>query len=497
VATHPELELHALYVLRDGAPVFEQYWAPYEAGDRPLVYSASKTFAATAVGLAFGEGRFSLDDRLVDLLADRSGTGAPRDASSFASSRSGSSGSAEVATVPEEPARNERASRRADGRIAELTVHHLLSMSTGHTEDTLPLITEAPPEQWAERFLTIRPQRPMGSWHVYNNGASFMLGELVRRHTGEDLLDYLRPRVLEPLGIDATWDRDPLGRCLGWTGLHVDVRGLAKLGELLRCDGVWEGRRLLPEGWVARATAKQIPTESDSPEWTLGYGYQVWMGREGYRLDGAYGQFAFVLPERGMVVAIQSAQSCTQVLIDLLWEHLGAFPLVEPQRMVEPVETAELVSTSSTNRVVELVETRLPVPPDSGLGTEWVSAGPVPLDPAMVDPGEETGAPADMADVRARRNDASIQLSLVAEGHLGELVVTPGEWRRQHLRLGDADVPVAVAAGADEAGDLHVRMVFTDTPHTLRLRLRTDGTAAQAWKVNPLQGPGLAAMRAH
>ncbi len=513
MAAHPELELHALYVLRDGAPVFEQYWAPYEAGDRPLVYSASKTFAATAVGLAIGEGRFSLDDRLVDLLADRSGAGALRDAGSLARSGSGSSGSAGGETVPEELARNAlrdaqlrrlsgapqdpRASRRADGRIAELTVHHLLSMSTGHTEDTLPIITEAPPEQWAERFLTIRPQRPAGSWHVYNNGASFMLGELVRRHTGEDLLDYLRPRVLEPLGIDATWDRDPLGRCLGWTGLHVDVRGLAKLGELLRCDGAWRGRRLLPEGWVARATAKQIPTESDSPEWTFGYGYQVWMGREGFRLDGAYGQFAFVLPERGMVVAIQSAQSCTQVLIDLLWEHLGAFPLVQPQRMVETGETAEFVSTSSTNRVVELVETRVPVPPDSGFGTDWACAGPVPHDPAMVDPGEEAGEPAAVADVQAHRDHDGIQVVLVADGHVVELVATPGEWRRQHLRLGEADVPVAVAAGADEAGDLQVRLVFTDTPHTLRLRLRTDGTAAQAWKVNPLQGPGLAAMRAH
>ncbi len=420
--------------------MFEGYAEPYRRDDRPLVYSASKTFSATAIGLAIGEGRFTVHDRVVDLLAPSLGT--------------------------------------ADERVAEITVHHLLSMSTGHTEDTLAEITGHAPEQWVSAFGAIRPQQPVGSCHVYNNGASFLLGELIRRHTGTDLLDYLRPRLLEPLGIQATWDTDPIGRCLGWSGLHVDVRGLAAMGELLRCDGVWQGRRLLPEGWVARATAKQIPTLGSGPEWNFGYGYQVWMNREGFRLDGAYGQFAFVLPERDLVVAIQSAQSCTQVLIDLLWEHLDARP-----------DAPSSLSRSGSSA--------LPVPSDSGRGVSWTHSGPVPPDAGMVDDGEEVGPPADLADVVATRADGELRLGLRAEGHPASLTTAPGEWRRQTLRLGGVDVPVAVAAGADRAGALQVRLVFTDTPHTLRLRLDPDGRAAQAWKVNPLQGPSLAAMRAY
>ena len=256
LAEHPELELHGLVVLAGGEPVIEQHWAPYTADDRCLVYSASKTFAASAVAIAIGEGRFGLDDKLVDLLPTPGGTAEPTG----------------------EP----------------ITVHHVLSMSTGHTEDTLEAITAGPPAEWAARFLAIAPQAPVGSCHVYNNGASFVLGELIRQRTGEDLLDYLRPRLLEPLGIDATWDRDELGRCLGWSGIHVTTRALAAMGELYRCDGVWQGRRLLPEGWVAAAGRCQIPTNESSPDWDFGYGYQVWMGREGYRLDGAYGQFALV-----------------------------------------------------------------------------------------------------------------------------------------------------------------------------------------------------------
>jgi hypothetical protein len=485
-----------MVVLHEGATVFEQYWAPYEPDDRALVYSVSKTFAATAVGLAIAEGRFSLDTRVVDLLGEGSGTGALRDATgSFLAA--GSSGPAG----------------------AQLTVHHLLSMSTGHTEDTIEAMTAAPPQDWAQRFLQLRPQRPVGSCHVYNNGASFLLGELVRRHTGEDLVDYLRPRLFEPLGIDPAWDRDPLGRCLGWTGLHLRTRDLAAMGELLRCDGLWQGRRLLPEGWVARATAMQIPTEADKPEWRLGYGYQVWMGREGYRLDGAFGQFAFVLPERGMVVAIQSAQSCTQVLIDLLWQQLdapssavglrdgaGSFLAAAssgtvdggtvPEEPALPHATPPEEPARSRRASRRATDAMIPVPPDSGDGASWRAPGPVPLDPAMVDPGEEVGARADIADVSVTRTDEGFEFVMTAEGHPVRLSAVPGEWRRQVLPLGEAEVPVALAAGADEAGGLHVRLVFTDTPHTLRLHLRADG-ATQAWRVNPLQGPSLAHMRAH
>lgn len=427
-------------MLHGGELVEERYAEPYRPDDRALVYSVSKTFSATAVGLAVGEGRFGLDDRVVDLLAPVAGT---------------------AGTGPGD-------------RVAQLSVHHLLSMSTGHTEDTLDEVIAGPPQDWVARFLAIRPQQPPGSCHVYNNGASFLLGELIRRHTGQDLLDYLQPRLLEPLGIDATWDRDPLGRCLGWSGLHLTTRGLAAMGELLRCDGVWQGRRLLPEGWVARATGKHIDTVEPNPDWNLGYGYQVWMGREGYRLDGAFGQFAFVLPGRAAVVAIQSAQSCTQLLLDLLWEHLDG-PVGDAPAAAPPV---------------------LPFPADSGLGSTWTATGPVALEEAMVDDGEEVGPPADLADVRATRTADGFALALVADGHPVELV-TPGPWQRQALALGEVRVPVALAAGADAGGALHVRLLFPETPHTLRLRLDPDGSAAQAWKVNPLQGPGLAAMRAH
>ncbi len=426
-------------VLRDGETVLERYWEPYTGNDLALVYSASKTFTAAAVGLAIEEGHLSLSDRIVDLL-DPGGQ-----------------------------------SRRADPGAAQITVHHLLSMSTGHTEDTQAVLEQHPAEDWADLLLALAPQARVGSVHTYNNGASWALGEAVRRRTGQDLLEYLQPRLLEPLGIAATWDRDRLGRCLGWTGLHVNTRALAAMGELYRCDGLRDGRRLLPEGWVATSTSAQIPTAEDSPEWDYGYGYQLWLGREGYRLDGAFGQFAFVLPARGLVIAVQSAQSCTQQLIDLLWEHLDAGTLLQ-----EPGEQS----------------LALPVPADSGAGGQWVSSGPVPHDPALAEPGEEQGEPADLTGLVARREGGRFRVRCTAEGHPLELVAEPGRWHRQQLQLGDTSVPVALAAGVDASGALLLRLVLTDTPHTLRIRLAADGTAGQAWRVKPLQGPRLRRMRA-
>lgn len=456
VAARPGLELHGLVVLRDGATVLEQYWAPYVADDRVLVYSASKTFAATAVGLAIAEGRFGLDDRLVELFSEP-----------VAAER------VEIAG---------RVSTGSTSRVAGITVHHLLSMSTGHTEDTLPALEAVPPEQWASRLLQLPPQSPVGSRHVYNNGASWALGELIRRHTGEDLLDYLRSRLLEPLGIEATWDRDSLGRCLGWSGMHLTTRDLARMGELYRNDGVWDGRRLLPEGWVARATSKQIPTVEENPEWDFGYGYQLWLNREGYRLDGAYGQFSLVLPERGLVIAINSAQSGNQALLDLVWDEL----LPELDRSVDLDRSAEPAETRS--------DATLPVPPDSGLGTEWAATGPVPLDESLAETEEQEHLP-ELADLAARRAGGELRLAFTTAGQRTEVVATPGRWRRQSLRLGEVDVPVAVSAGAAE-GSLHARLVFTDSPHTLRVRIGADGGSGLAWKVSPLQGSRLAALRA-
>jgi hypothetical protein len=313
---------------------------------------------------------------------------------------------------------------------------------------------------------------------VYNNGASFLLGEIVRTRTGEDLLAYLTPRVLAPMGVAATWDRDPLGRCLGWTGAHLTTGALAAFGELYRRDGVWDGVRLLPEGWVERATTRQIPTGPDpsSPDWEYGYGYQLWLGREGYRLDGAFGQFALVLPERNLVVGLTSAQPATQHLLDLVWDVLL------PELDADP-------GPSGPGRDAN------PGLSDSGQGTRW-GAATVPYDAGLDIAPEDIPVVPLVTDASAERGEDGFTVSFSTEGARVTLHA-PVYWHRQRVALGEIDLPVAARAGAQADGSLLVELTFTETPHTLRLRLGPDGRAGLGWSVPPLQGADLSALRAH
>ena len=235
------LEMHSLMVVRHGHVAAEGWWAPYAAERVHLLYSLSKSFTSSAVGFAVAEGRFRLDDRVVDLL--------PR-----------------------------HAPGEVDPAVAQLTVHHLLSMSTGHREDTLERAYRLDARDPVAAFLRIPPEEPVGSRHAYNNATTYALATIVEEHTGQPLLAYLRPRLLDPIGIGAArWDTDGHGVALGFTGLHLQTESIARFGQLLLQDGRWNGQRILPEDWVALATRNHSDNDHvpDAPvDWRQGYGYQ-------------------------------------------------------------------------------------------------------------------------------------------------------------------------------------------------------------------------------
>ena len=126
--------------------------------------------------------------------------------------------------------------------VAQLTVHHLLSMSTGHREDTLDRAYRLDPDDPVGAFLRIPPEEPVGTRHAYNNATTYALATIVEEHTGQPLLAYLRPRLFDPLGIGAArWDLDKHGVALGFTGLHLQTESIACFGQLLLQDGQWNG----------------------------------------------------------------------------------------------------------------------------------------------------------------------------------------------------------------------------------------------------------------
>jgi CubicO group peptidase (beta-lactamase class C family) len=285
------VECHSIMVVRHGRVVAEAWWAPY-GPDRPqLLYSLTKSFTSIAVGFAVADGLLRLDDRVADVLGDHMQAG----------------------VLPQ---------------AWLLTVHHLLTMTTGHRTDTLEQAWALEPADLVKGFLRIPAQDPAGTRHAYNNPASFVLARMVERVTGRSVPDLLEDRLFGPMGVAcAEWDQVASGATFGFHGLHLTTEALAAFGELLLRHGRWRGQQLVAREWVELATRRHVQTLQTSDgwrtaDWLQGYGYHFWMSRHGYRADGAMGQYCLVVPEQDLVVAMTAAATDMQAPLDAVWECL-------------------------------------------------------------------------------------------------------------------------------------------------------------------------------
>jgi CubicO group peptidase (beta-lactamase class C family) len=215
-------EMHSFMLLRHGSVVAEGWWSPYGHELPHMIYSLSKSFTSTAVGLAVSEGCFSLDDTVLSFFPDET----PVEMSDF---------------------------------LAAMCVRHLLSMSTGHAVDTWAYMQERPDGDWIKGFFDVPVRHAPGTHFLYNTGATYMLSAIVQKTTGMKLIDYLQPRLFEPLGIEnATWDESPQGIRVGGIGLNIKTEDIARFGQLYLQKGMWQGKQLLSEEWVKAATSYQM-----------------------------------------------------------------------------------------------------------------------------------------------------------------------------------------------------------------------------------------------
>ncbi|MDR1536830.1 MAG: beta-lactamase family protein [Clostridiales bacterium] len=280
-------QMRGFILLRHGKVIAEKYWNPYKANDKVWVYSISKSFTSTAIGLAVGEGKISLNDKAASFFPDR---------------------------LPEAVSDN----------LRNMSIHDLLSMACGHEYDSAPYIFNAPEGDWIKSFMSLPVPYEPGSHFIYDSGASFILSAIVQKATGGKLLDYLKPRLFDKLGFDeAMWDESPEGISTGGWGIMVRLEDLAKLGQLYLNKGKYAGESILSEEWVDAATRKQTDNDGENPDWSQGYGYQFWRCRHNaYRADGAYGQYCIVMPDQDAVLAVMSETRDMQELLDIVWDVL-------------------------------------------------------------------------------------------------------------------------------------------------------------------------------
>jgi len=276
-------DVHSVMVLHHGRVVAEK-WYSEGAPDRPhILNSVSKSFTATAVGFAVAEGLFALDDKVTSFFPDK---------------------------VPAEHS----------PLLDEMTVRHLLTMSTGQPKEPPRTGTD-----WIADFMAAEVTDAPGAVFRYNSMATFMLSAIVQKTSGEKLADYLAPRLFAPLAITGyRWNESPDGINTGGWGLYVKTEDMAKFGQLFLQNGVWNGSRLLPEGWVEEASTRKISNGDDpASDWAQGYCYQMWRCRHGaYRADGANGQFIVVMPEHDAVVAITADLGDMQAELNMVWDTI-------------------------------------------------------------------------------------------------------------------------------------------------------------------------------
>jgi CubicO group peptidase (beta-lactamase class C family) len=288
-------EFHGFVMVRYGAIIAEGWWRPYRPAARHMLYSMSKSFTSSAVGFAVSEGLLKTDAKVVSFFPDN---------------------------LPP----------KVSDKLAALSVKNLLTMSVGHAKDSTPIITKE--ENWVRIFLSLPIDHDPGTVFLYNSGATYMLSAIVQKVSGMRVKDYLTPRLFEPLKIEnLSWETCPLGINTGGWGLSVQTDSLAKFGQLYLQKGMWKGKQLLPQAWVEEATTFKIQQPAtggksfdelkQTSDWHQGYCYQFWRCRHnGFRGDGAYGQYTIVLPEEDAVIAINSETSDMQGILNLVWDNL-------------------------------------------------------------------------------------------------------------------------------------------------------------------------------
>jgi CubicO group peptidase (beta-lactamase class C family) len=442
--------MHSLMLLRHGHVVTEGWWAPYGPDRVHLLYSLSKSFTSTAAGLAAAEGLLDLDRTVLSYFPELD---------------------ADV----------------TDERSRAILVRHVAAMASGHHEETWDRALAADPAEPIRGFLRLPPEHEPGSWFAYNQPCTYALAAIVQRQSGQTLVDYLQPRLFEPLGIGPVgWQQHPAGRDLGFTGLHATTDAIAKLGQLYLQRGWWGDQQLLPTAWVDEATSSQVanPLE-ENPDWRQGYGFQFWMARHGYRGDGAYGQFCVVLPEQEVVVAITGASIDMQAVLDALWTHL--LPALGDDHRVSPDRTAADLRLARRMGSLELPSTTGKAEPETG-ADRWSEAAFTPRN------GRCEQQPS-LESVRVRRLPDGWRVSLTEAGHHLDGVLSGAGWTVTDGPAVQDQVPMALSGGWDGAR-LEVAVQFLETPHRLVVSCdRDDQTFTATWATVPLRSGTLQDLR--
>lgn len=281
-------ELHSITIIRHGKIACEIYREPFTREHRHMMYSVSKSFTSTAIGFAVDEGYMTVDTRFVDIFPE---------------------------------ARTDK----DDEYLEEMTIEDLLTMRSGKN---VSVFLDRTKDRWFKDIMDSPWISEPGTEFLYISENMYLLCCCIHKLTGMSVIDYLRPRLFEPLGMnDPFWEKCPRGIEAGGWGLMITGEDLAKFTYCYQQMGKFGGKQVIPEWWVKEATSYHADnsTASDGLDSTVGYGYCFWMNggvENSYRADGMFCQFGMVFPDYDACISMTGGEIDEQAMRDVLWNHI-------------------------------------------------------------------------------------------------------------------------------------------------------------------------------
>ena len=303
------IEVHSLMLIRDGKIAYESYRYPYCKEAPHTMYSVSKSFTSVAIGFAIDEGLLTLDTKVIDLFP-------------------------------------EYRPKKYDDNLEKLTIFHLLTMTAGKD---VSLLSDKTKGTWVKDFFASKwAFAPGESWR-YISENTYICCVIIKKLTGMGVIDYLTPRLFEPLGITRRpfWEHDQQGVEAGGWGLYITTDELARFILCVANGGKYAGEQVIPAWYAEQATSKQVDNNQYSDaDANKGYGFFFWMNamENSYRADGMFSQFGIVFKDYNAQLIMTCCETHEQKTRDCIFRH---FPqMFIDKKRARPKEAIELPELS-------------------------------------------------------------------------------------------------------------------------------------------------------
>ncbi len=284
----PATDTAALLVLKGGAIRYEDYWLTGGRDVQWISWSIAKSYVSAMVGIAIQEGFIkSVEEPISDYVTTVRGS------------------SYDGVRIKDMLQMSSGTRWNEDYSDLDAEIHQFNAVYAGGTS-------------LEEFFAGLVREKEPGTLCQYNSAETQVLGMLVAKATGRSLTDYMQEKICEPLGMESPsyWLLDNTNMEMAFGGLNMTARDFARIGELYRNKGQWQGKQILEADWVTASVTPDAPHLQAGKVIVgghvlpLGYGYQWWIpdGEDGeFSAIGVYNQFIYVDPSRDVVIVKQSA----------------------------------------------------------------------------------------------------------------------------------------------------------------------------------------------